>query len=146
MPGRPEVTLGASFNWYTPSLGNDYVRHLELTGPGIAGTETLDGLRGYNFTFGVLWDAYERDEDLLTLGFICHTPFTAEVKRELIVNNATLEEGTLDIDFPLSLGAGANYRFSDEFSTAFDMQWTQWSEHTTTGPLSGKVDIQVWRN
>jgi long-subunit fatty acid transport protein len=36
------------------------------------------------------------------------------------------------MDFPLSLGAGVNYRFSDQFSMAFDMDWKQWSKFKQT--------------
>ena len=151
MPGRPEISMGASFNWYAPSLGNGYVRHLERSfqaGPNvIKRTETLADLRGYNFTFGVLWDAYERDEELLTLGFVCHTPFTADAKNEKHDNDGDLVAGptSIDIVFPLSLGAGVNYRFSDDFSTAFDVQWTQWSKHTYTDAVSSPGDTLAFR-
>jgi long-subunit fatty acid transport protein len=36
----------------------------------------------------------------------------------------------MDIDFPASLGAGANYRISDTFSVAFDVELKEWSEFT----------------
>lgn len=139
IPSNPEITIGASFNWYTQSLLNDYVRQVKTTtqwfdekGLLMASStmiETLDDFRGHNFTFGLLWDAYERQENLLTLGLVCHTPFTAEVEQEIAdTTKSTPDIGRLEIDFPLSLGAGANYRFSDSLSMAFDVQWTDWSE------------------
>jgi long-subunit fatty acid transport protein len=140
MPYSPQVTVGASFNWYTQSLLNGYARQVK-DGQWIPKgdifekelTETLDDFRGYNFTFGVLWDVYKRQENLLTLGFVCHTPFTARVNQTTKdrFGDGYIEpwpSGRLSVDFPLSLGAGVNYRFSDRFSTAFDLQWTDWSE------------------
>jgi len=144
MPSCPQVTVGASFNWYTKSLLNHYVRQVENrqwalsdTNDSLTLTETIDGLCGHNFTFGLLWDAYERQENLLTLGFVCQTPFTAEVDWKLVEDvNVTYPRQRLDIGFPLSLGAGMNYRFSDEFSTALDVQWTDWSEYKYTDAQS----------
>ena len=68
-----------------------------------------------------------------------HTPFTAKVDRELdatITRTGGVSPGTfplswsheVDIDFPASLGAGANYRFSDRLNVAFDMDWKDWSK------------------
>jgi hypothetical protein len=142
MPSYPKITIGASFNWYTQSLFNDYAwkvkqtwtaSWLSLPFPPSFGesTDTFDDFRGHNFTFGLLWDAYEKQENLLTLGLVYHTPFTAKMDRELVV---TTSSGTifgrqdLDIDFPASLGAGANYRISDTFSVAFDVEWKEWSK------------------
>jgi long-subunit fatty acid transport protein len=137
MPDYPEITIGASFNWYTQSLLNGYVRKVKKTlyfsDPDYTytTTETLDDLRGHNFTLGLLWDAYEKQENLLTVGLVYHTAFTAEVEQEVVTPRSSNVDD-LDIDFPLSLGAGVNYRFCDEFSAAFDVQWTDWSEYKYT--------------
>jgi long-chain fatty acid transport protein len=153
MPDFPEVTLGAGFNWYTQSPLNNYTWRVKSTynwwlfpqappappSTIIQNTDTFDDFRGYNFTFGLLWDVYEKQDNLLTLGLVYHTPFDAEVDRELA---GTLKIGPpfpsesaftyprerMDIDFPHSLGAGANYRFSDQLSMAFDVEWKEWSE------------------
>ena len=151
IPYYPEITIGASFNSYTQSLLNDSVRQAETTTwvfnqdgsplPSITTTETLDDFRGHNFTFGLLWDAYERQENLLTLGLVYHTPFTAKVEQEIADTTDPIPDiGRLEIDFPLSLGAGANYRFSDSLSAAFDVQWTDWSEYKYTGATSTPSD------
>jgi long-subunit fatty acid transport protein len=151
MPDHPEITIGASFNWYTHSLLNGYVRQVEQTtlwpddDYWYTTIETLDDLRGHNFTFGLLWDAYERQENLLTLGLVYHTAFTAKVDQGL--SEADRYNPTpvpspvdhLDIDFPRSLGAGVNYRFTDWFSVAFDVQWTDWSEFTHTDANPGST-------
>jgi long-chain fatty acid transport protein len=145
MPSHPEITIGASFNWYAQSLLNDYAWQVKSTGslwfvPGpplppsplsaVDETETFDDFRAYNFTFGLLWDVYERKENLLTLGLVYHTPFTAKVDRESVINGVPSPPDRIDIDFPASLGAGANYRISDALSVAFDVEWKEWSEFT----------------
>jgi len=70
MPSYPEIAIGASFNWYSQSLFNDYTWQRKSTGslwsvpPPPASpdpmplfsdtTETFDDIRGHNFTFGLL--------------------------------------------------------------------------------------------
>lgn len=144
IPSHPEITIGASFNWYTQSLLNDYARQARrsvtwLGTPFVTtSTETLYNLKGYNFTFGLLWDVYEKQENLLTLGFVCHTPFTAKVTQKVVDKVVDTSPPTtqgpyhLEIDFPLSLGAGLNYRISDSLSAAFDVEWKEWSEFKYT--------------
>ncbi len=144
VPSLPEVTIGVAFNWYAEGLCDGHVR--EVTTPGRQSTvrETLDSIEGHNFTIGLLWDAYERDEKLLTFGLVYHTPFTVEVdgKRVTTYHNRDDEPlgggggirvGPVDIDFPASLALGANYRFCNDFSAALDLQWTDWSDHDYTG-------------
>jgi long-subunit fatty acid transport protein len=151
IPWHPEIAVGVGFNWYTRSLARGDVRQVEQITTKSDGsisthiTETLDDLRGYNFTLGLLWNAYEKEERLLTFGAVCHTPFTAEVEQEAIFTRPPApseppDTDRLDIDFPLSLGAGVNYRFCDEFSGALDVQWTEWSQFQytdTMGKTSG---------
>jgi long-subunit fatty acid transport protein len=152
MPDRPEITVGVSFNWYTQSFLNNYAWQVKTTWslwqvPGlpspsqvIRSTDTFDDFRGHNFTFGLLWDAYEKEENLLTLGLVYHTPFTAEVNRELVGTSefpndpgrdpilVSYPRERVDIDYPASLGAGVNYRLSDRLSVAFDVESKQWSK------------------
>jgi long-subunit fatty acid transport protein len=141
MPFYRPIAIGMSFNWYTQSLLNGEVRRFhrqgvtyEMTPPLVyeRTTEILDDLGGYNFDLGLLWDIYEREESLLTLGFVCHTPFSADVDQEVRTDGVPAPPADLDIDFPLSLGAGAHYRFSDDLSAAVDVQWTDWSAFTYT--------------
>lgn len=144
IPSYPQITFGAGFNWYTKGIFNDYVWQVKKTmsrSTLVNGTplppfeetdiETFDDFSGHNFTLGLLWDAYEREENLLTFGFVYHTPFTARVDRELtIISDDTLPWplDRMDIDFPSSLGAGVNYRISDSLSAAFDVEWKEWSK------------------
>lgn len=147
MPSYPEIAIGASFNWYAQSVLNNYAWQIKAIASSwlirpppsasiplgtIEVTDTFDDFSGHNFTLGLLWDAYEREENLLTLGFVYHTPFTAKVDRELTgTNNGGLfswPRERMDIDFPSSLGAGVNYRLSDSLSAAFDVEWKEWSK------------------
>jgi long-subunit fatty acid transport protein len=144
MPSYPEIAVGASFNWYTQSLFNSYAWQAKTKQtisfskfPEFAavfqGTETYDNFRGHNFTFGILWDTYERHGNMLTLGLVYHTPFAANVAYERVVTDVagdslTFPRQDLDIYFPPSLGAGANYRISDTLSVAFDVEWKEWSK------------------
>jgi len=139
LPSCPQVTVGASFNWYDQGLLNDSVWQVKAESswkspPAFTVTETYDDFRGYNSAFGILWDAYEKEENLLTLGFVCHTPFTAKVDQEVVNVGPSVvsDHGRLHIDFPLSYGAGVNYRFSDSLSTAFDVEWVDWSDFKVT--------------
>jgi hypothetical protein len=140
IPSYPEITIGASFNWYSESLLNDHAWKVkqtwDITRPPLPpgwgrSTETLNDFHGHNFTFGLLWDVYEMEENLLTLGLVYHTPYTAKIDRELVI---TTSSGTIsgrqdmEIDFPPSLGAGLNFRISDVLSVAFDMEWKEWTK------------------
>lgn len=146
MPDYPEVTVGIGVNWYTQSLLNDYAWQVEKTRTvtmysgsvqsdlgKLTATETFDDFRAHNLTLGLLWDAYEKRENLLTFGLVYHTPFTASADRELDITSAggsSPSVESMDIDFPASLGAGMNYRFSDSLSAAFDVEWKEWSKFT----------------
>ncbi|MHC4356354.1 MAG: hypothetical protein ACYS0H_26930, partial [Planctomycetota bacterium] len=92
VPSYPEIAIGASFNWYTQSLFNDYTWQTKATqtvsypvfgfSDSFQSTETYDDFRGHNFTLGLLWDMYEKGGTMLTLGLVYHTPFTANVDRK----------------------------------------------------------------
>jgi len=151
MPSNPGLTLGASVNWHTKSFPNCFAwrRHFRMTSDigTTENTDTFDDFRGCNFTFGLLWDAYEKEQRLLTLGFVCHTPYTAEMDFEeqyatMDLNGRVIGWGEdtsrLRMDFPLSLGAGANYRLSDTFSVAADVEWKNWSEFEQWNLDTGK--------
>jgi long-subunit fatty acid transport protein len=148
IPSCPQLTIGGGVNWYRHSLFDGYAWRSSRTGkakfslPGVPDlefteTETFDNFSAYNFTLGALWDAYEKQENLLSVGVVFHTPYTAKVDRELvsvqsfdgILVGQYHSSSDVEIDFPLSLGAGLNYRFTDRFSMAFDTEWKQWSRY-----------------
>jgi long-chain fatty acid transport protein len=144
----PSLTFGAAVNVYHNALLNSRDAWEVKTrgsasgtlGPlpvsfGFENTETFDDFEACNVTLGLLWDVWEKNEKRLTAGFVCHTPYTADVDRRTDARtwlNGEFSRETFrerfEIDFPLSLGAGVNFRFCDEFSAACDVQWTDWSE------------------
>ena len=162
VPEHPEITFGVGINWYTQSLHNNYAWKVKRTLTSTTyydsliqdvdeedNIETFDDFRANNFILGLLWDVYEKKENLLTFGLVYHSPFTARVDQELIntttdlVGSRLQYDQTMDIDFPSSLGGGVNYRFSDSLSAAFDVEWKEWSKFkqkyadgTSTSPVN----------
>ncbi|UCF16284.1 MAG: outer membrane protein transport protein [Phycisphaerales bacterium] len=148
IPDYPQITVGGGINLYAQGLLNDYAWQIKKTktittyyeSPTVSKfthIETFDGFRAHNFTLGLLWDAYEEQENLLTFGLVYHTPFTAKVDWEIVYhqpNAPTYRPGIIDmdIDFPRSFGAGVNYRFSDSLSAALDVEWKEWSKYMQT--------------
>jgi len=143
----PSLMLGAALNLYGDRLAgtNAWEVKTRASGQGVLGglpatvgfanTETFDNFRAVNATVGVLWDAWAKNDKRLTFGGVVHTPFTAEVDRETdtttVLNGAVNRLKTderMKMDFPLSVGAGVNYRLSDAWSVASDVQWTDWSD------------------
>ena len=150
IPDYPQITIGVGINWYTQSLFNSYAWQIKKTRTHtkdwdalpteqsqLTDEETFDDFRAQNLTFGFLWDVYEKQENLLTFGLVYHTTFTAKVDWELVryVDSEQPDPPrvkNMDIDFPSSLGAGVNYRFSDSLSAAFDVEWKEWSKYNQT--------------
>ena len=102
-------------------------------------------VEGANVTLGTLWNATGK----LTLGLTADLPYTLDMKEKVslkaeptrtvdqdgrvITSRSPYEkvpevESNVEYDFPLTLGLGAAYRFSDAFSIAGDVSWTKWSE------------------
>jgi long-subunit fatty acid transport protein len=109
---------------------------------------------GWNVNLGAMWNVTGQ----LTLGFVLKTPFDADVRHR--VERASALEfldlpgfGTADenvfvedatISMPLSVGVGAAWRFSDEFSMSLDVYRTEWDdfefedgEGRKTNPVTG---------
>jgi len=142
----PSLTFGAALNFHQDIFCDNTLQvNTHASGEGtLAGSpaqfryhssETFDDFCAINATFGLLWDVWKKDEKRLTLGGVLHTPFTADMDRKIqttsILNGQKSQLNTrenFEIDFPLSVGAGCNYRISDVWSVAGDLQWTQWSE------------------
>ena len=102
-------------------------------------TETFD-FSGFNANVGMFWQAYQKDEEKLTLGFVLKTPFRADVKRRIDGNETASFDGTPGtsssfkesynekMDMPLSFGFGVSYQFSDNFTLAGDVYRTSWDD------------------
>ena len=165
-PLTPSLAFGLAVNAYHNGLyGPDaWEVTTEATGAGtLAGlpvsfdfhnTEQFDRFHAWNVTVGMMWDIWARDEQMLTFGCVLHSPYTAEVNRRSKTTSilrgfggaptvAVVSED-YEIDFPLSVGAGVNYRASDAWSIAGDVQWTDWSKFeqedergVRTSPIGG---------
>jgi hypothetical protein len=117
--------------------------HLHLEGEQ---TEWKDfsEVEGANVTLGCLWNATGK----LTLGLTADLPYTLDMKEKVTIEaqptriadqdgRAYLSpspyedippvESDVEYDFPLTVGLGAAYRFSDTLSIAADVSWTNWS-------------------
>jgi long-subunit fatty acid transport protein len=143
----PSLMLGAALNFYGNRLGGTDAWQVKTRASGhgllgglpatvgFANTETFDNFHAVNATVGLLWDAWAKNDQSLTFGGVVHTPFTADVDRRTdtttvlngAVNRLKTDEN-MKINFPLSVGGGVNYRMSDAWSIASDVQWTDWSE------------------
>lgn len=102
-------------------------------------------VEGANVTLGALWNVTGR----LTLGLTADLPYTLDLKEKVTLKakqtrtvdqdgkvtlsrspyeNIPTVESNVEYDFPLTVGLGAAYRFSDAFSVAGDVSWTNWSD------------------
>jgi long-subunit fatty acid transport protein len=102
-------------------------------------------VEGANVTLGTLWNVTGK----LALGLTADLPYTLDMKEKVSLKakptrtvdqdgKVTMSrspyekvpevESNVEYDFPLTLGLGAAYRFSDAFSIAGDVSWTNWSE------------------
>ncbi len=107
-------------------------------------SKEFSDVKGANLTVGGLWNVTGK----LALGFTADLPYTLDMKETVTLeakptksvdqdNKVTFSrspyegiepvESDVEYDFPLTLGLGAAYRFSDAFSVAGDLSWTNWS-------------------
>lgn len=161
---NPKISVGISINYFTDEFFGDYAwkQTARATGSGYFGDEnysleyymidkTFKGFQAINVTTGMLWNVWEKENKRLTIGAFYDTPYTADVDS---VSNGRIKdsfgEGPIherkhyEIDYPMSFGAGMNFRASDEFSFSMDVTWTDWSEFdqededgNKTRPLGG---------
>ena len=146
----PNLSFGATLNIWTDELLWDNGWDAEFTEQAVG---TLAGVpvtidtkikddfsefRGINANFGLLWNINQ----YVTLGAVVKTPFRASLKHEfsfdqvqtfgaplneVITSQQNLTED-VDLDMPLSYGAGLAVRFSDVFTMDIDVYRTDWSE------------------
>jgi len=100
---------------------------------------------GANLTLGGLWNVTGK----LTLGFTADLPYTLDMQERVTLKAKPARsvdqegkvtfsrspyegippvESDVEYDFPLTVGIGAAYRFSDAFTIAADLSWTDWSQ------------------
>jgi len=88
-----------------------------------------------NATIGLLWDAWAKDEKRLTIGWVLHTPFTADLSRETETTSILDEQvshlcthESIEMDFPLFTGLGLNYRFFRRLEHCSGRSMDDWSK------------------
>ena len=93
---------------------------------------------GFNVNIGLLWQL----NDQLTVGGVFKSPFTADLQHISSLTTTVVREDTSlpisqtrqtadegeELAMPLSYGIGFAYRFSDNFTTSFDVYRTQWDD------------------
>ena len=147
----PKLSIGVAVNFYTDDFFGDYAwrKTTTQTGSGILGATpftfsgkwetTYKNFQAVNVTTGLLWDVWEKEDRLLTLGAVYDTPYTANVNRithgksmlsmlgrtSQAISPETRER--FEEDYPMSFGVGLGYRHSDALSFSMDVTWTDWS-------------------
>jgi len=146
----PTLSAGITMNIWDDGIGNNsWKQDTSLSGPGSLGIfqlyekyHNIDeySFQGINFNLGFLW----RFNESLTIGGVFKTPFTADVKHDQGLSDTIdlvkspfagtiwdlQESGSYDeeMDMPASYGIGISYRFSDDFTAAFDLYRTEWDD------------------
>ncbi|MBV6519864.1 MAG: hypothetical protein HCAMLNBO_02783 [Candidatus Brocadia fulgida] len=150
----PKLSIGVAINIYTDEYFGDFAwkeKNRKVTFTKIMtpffdltriDTSNLDitfkNFQAVNVTAGMLWDVWEEEEKRLTFGVVYHSPYTADVDR--ITEEQATSDGSmipidpphkrthLEIDYPMSFGAGLGFRYNDELCFSMDVTWTDWSE------------------
>lgn len=150
----PSLSIGATLNIWTDELfwNNGWDENYLEVGVGTQGgvpvtidtmiTDEYSRFRGLNANIGLLWNISE----LLTLGVVVKTPFTATLRHEFTfnststfgppVNTVTSSQQSItevvELRLPASYGVGLAFRVSDTLSYAFDIYYTDWSDYLLT--------------
>jgi len=145
----PRLSFGATLNIWTDQLlwDNGWDAKFSENAVGtLAGTpvtintkikDDYSEFRGINANLGLLWNINR----YITLGGVVKTPFTASLKHKFkfdqiqtfdapVNTTVTSQENfteNVDLDMPLSYGAGVAVRFSDVFTIDLDVYRTDWS-------------------
>jgi long-subunit fatty acid transport protein len=139
----PKISFGVAVNFYTDEFFGNYAwkQRTKVTTSGtFAGIHipttsdsydtTFKNFQAINVTTGVLWDVWEKEDKLLTLGAVYDTPYTADVDR--IISRSSLTNHSrenFEIDYPMSFGVGLGFRYNDALSFSLDVTWSDWSEY-----------------
>ncbi|TLD42302.1 MAG: hypothetical protein JETT_1417 [Candidatus Jettenia ecosi] len=147
----PKLSIGVAVNIYTDEFFGDFAwkEKIHEFRSGTSGITpfsntsdtdvTFKNFQAVNVTAGILWDVWEKENKRLTFGAVFHSPYTADVDRvtnfrDIFVTSSQIVESQfhermhLEIDYPMSFGAGLGFRYSDSLSFSMDATWTDWSE------------------
>lgn len=107
----------------------------------------LYSFSGFNANIGLLWRATER----LSIGMVFKSPFTADLKHEIMTNKKTTNfDGETEneynsytrneeLDMPMSYGLGVAYRFSDALTLSADIYRTEWQDFILTESIGTEI-------
>ena len=146
----PKLSLGMAVNVYTDEFFGNYAwkqithgtRNGTIGGRDYSSTSiderTFKNFQAVNVTTGLLWNVWEKERKSLTFGAVYNTPYTANVDRIIDFQSFSSDASNLDkpfhdrrhfkVDYPMSFGAGFNFRCNDALSFSADVTWTDWSE------------------
>ncbi len=140
--GSWKFGIAVNYWWNGYSGYDDGTELVEISSGGheetnsVFDTDTEDiNLRGMNFHFGILWEPHRK----VRVGAVIKTPFRGNYTffedRSIYVMHE--EQSTVThihedlsgkLDWPLSLGTGLAYYFTDTFLLSADITWTNWSQ------------------
>ncbi|MGR3320190.1 MAG: OmpP1/FadL family transporter [Candidatus Anammoxibacter sp.] len=169
----PKITFGLTVNIFDDEFFNSHgwTETVTAQGKGFLGGSTLSSswrqktssrdYHGANVSLGLLWDAWEKEDKLLTFGAVFHSQYTARFDQEIErftrnrIGRGRFQSSNFSsksrnrMDWPMSIGLGVGYRHTDALSFSFDVTWTDWSEwvlKTKTNRINGERTGFPWIN
>ena len=147
------LSVGFALNFWLDAFGgrNGWKEQLRSQSEGILAfqpksinfgfSNEYDNTRGFNYNLGILWNINE----MVTFGAVYKSPFEAKMRHTFVSTGTQVIEDTMKLNFPLSYGMGLAFRFSDEFTIAFDTYRTEWGRYffraeddSKTSPIDGR--------
>ena len=140
-----KLSFGITFNFWNDLLGNNgwsqktnQISHVQselFESDSQISFQNKYDFKGFNINLGMLWAI----TDSFTMGAVVKTPFTADLKHEIVYSSFTQyksgaqtmvkpEPYTLseELEMPMSSGIGVAYRFSDQLTVSADIYRTEW--------------------
>ena len=163
----PELKIGLTLNIFDDEFFNSYGWKETTTGSGrgvLGGNLFTSAFRsktsssdyhGFNANIGVLWDVWKKDAKRLTFGAVYKSPYTARFDQEINFSSSnttgiqlTIDENSRNkLDWPMSMGMGIGFRYTDSLSFSFDVTWTDWSEWVQKTKINGeRLAESAWSN
>lgn len=148
----PRLSIGVAVNFYTDEYFGDFAwkqkstEKLSLTIPREPDIDlgrttferTFKNFQAINVVPGMFWDVWEKEDKRLTFGAVYHAPYTADVDTVTDFTDFLYHiKDQLEIDFPMSFGAGLGFRYNDALSFSMDVTWTDWSKFEQESEKTG---------
>ncbi|MGR3177439.1 MAG: OmpP1/FadL family transporter [Candidatus Anammoxibacter sp.] len=156
----PKLTFGLTVNIFDDEFFGSHGWTESITGSGkgtFAGSPLFTSFRqktssrdyhGANVSLGILWDVLEKEDKLLTFGAVFHSPYTARFDQQTAFTSESTfstfsgnQKSRIKMDWPMSIGLGLAFRYTDALSFSFDVQWTDWSEWVQKSKVTPDVFI-----